>query len=196
MMGILELVSAVGTVASTGNSIIQLINHVKPLLKEEESNPFAFQGQPQAAAWSDPRMQPFHPQQSNPFGQGQQWVPQLEQMAQSHGNGWVPQRTQPLYQFSLTGVWCSPPNWNFQTYIRQFGPYINLVAGIGGQVAAYAEGLLNPTNWCIYIVGYEQNMPVEIRAQVYSNWTIQGTKLVPGQFGQPTFFPFMIGRIA
>lgn len=199
MLDILGLVSGIGTVVSTANGVIDLINKIKPALKQEEPNPHAFQTPPPAPTPSPLfSMQPFQPQQIDPYQQGQQWLPQLQWVAQTHGNPWVPAQTQPLFQVNLTGVWCPPDNWYEHTYIRQFGPYLNLIAGMaGGMVGVFAEGLLNPTNGFVHIVGrYANGMPIEVRAQLYPNWTLQGSKVFPGPFGQPMQMIFVLGKIA
>ena len=184
-MEILGLITAVGTTVSTINGIIQLINNVKPLLRRQGMNPFAFRGHP-PSGWPDPQMQSFRPQQHNPFGQGQQWMPGLRWVAQAHGNPWVPSHTRPFYQINLTGVWGVPPSLRGRYFIRQFGPYLNVILGLDSETIGYGEGLFNSTNGCLHIVGFiflpremaelgVPHYPFQIYAQLYDDWTIDGT---------------------
>ncbi|GEM_PF-5038721 len=58
---------------------------------------------------------------------------------------------------------------------RQFGPYLNITAGIDGLAAQYAEGLFNPATGAIVCVGLnDPGLQVQIQGQVLPNWTIQG----------------------
>lgn len=194
---ILAIVSGVGTVATTANAVVELIQKVKGLLSEAESAPEMLKPTPEIhARWSPPSMQPFYPKMPDPFGGGGQWLPELQNLAGQFGNPWVATRTQGLLGIDLTGIWSPPMNPIDQTYIRQFGPYLNLIAGVGGMPTLYAEGLLNPVYAIVHVVGrYVTGAPMESRVQLLPNWTLQGVMMTLGPFGQPAQVPILLAKM-
>ena len=122
MPDFLSLLSSMDTVFKTGRDFVGFLSDVKSFLGKAEQAPNMMQMPQQGAAWQMPVMQPFQPQFHDPFGGGQQWLPQLQQMAGQNGNPWVPTQVHDLGGINLTGVWCPPMNPMDQTYIRQFGP--------------------------------------------------------------------------
>ena len=199
----MSMVSNLDTIIKTGSDLVQLIQGVKGLLGKPGASPQAFQPQQQQqqqqgqAGWQAPAMQTFRPQMQDPYHGGAQWLPQIQQMAAQNGNAWVPQQTQGIGDVDLTGVWCPPGNPMDQTYIRQFGPYLNLVAGIMGMPTVVAEGLYDPVHRSVYIVGrYFNGAPVEVRSQLLPNWMLQGVMTVPGPMGFPMQMPHLAVKVA
>ncbi len=150
-----------------------------------------------AAGGIAPMMQPFRAQMRDPYGGGAQWLPAIQQVAAQFGNPWVPAQTQGLDGIDLTGIWCPPMNPMDQTYIRQYGPYLNLVAGLMGMPTAVGEGLFDPVHRSVYIVGrYMNGMMVQVRSQVLPNWTMQGVMTLPGPMGFPMQMPHLAVKYA
>jgi hypothetical protein len=180
-----------GFKAST--DFISLLNGVKGLLQKTP---------PTAATAATipgqtPLMQPFQPQFTDPFAGGQQWLPQLQQMAQRNGNGWVPTQVQPLGNINLTGVWSPPMNPMDQTYIRQYGPYLNIIAGVGGMPTLYAEGLFDPMQSLIIARGqYINGTVVQVQLRLLPNWMLQGIMTAQGMIGMPMQAPILMGKVA
>lgn len=142
-------------------------------------------------------MEPFRPQIADPYAGGNQWLPAIQQVAAQFGNSWVPTQTQGLGGVDLTGIWCPPGNPMDQTYIRQFGPYLNLVAGIMGMQTAVGEGLYDPEHRSVYIIGvYFNGARVEVRSQLLPNWTMRGVMIVPGPMGFPVKMPHIAVKVA
>lgn len=142
-------------------------------------------------------MQPFRAQMQDPYAGGAQWLPEIQKVAAQFGNSWVPTQTQGLAGIDLTGIWCPPGNPMDQTYVRQFGPYLNLVAGIMGMQTAVGEGLFDPVHRSVYIIGvYYNGARVEVRSQLLPNWTMRGVMIVPGPMGFPVQMPHLAVKVA
>ena len=142
-------------------------------------------------------MEPFKPQIADPYAGGSQWLPAIQQVAAQFGNAWVPTQTQGLAGIDLTGVWCPPGNPMDQTYVRQYGPYLNLVAGIMGMQTAVGEGLFDPVHRSVYIIGvYFNGSRVEVRSQLLPNWTMRGVMIAPGPLGFPIQMPHIAVKYA
>jgi hypothetical protein len=198
MMDFGNTLSLIDSAFKSGRDFIGLLNDVKSLLNRDGPNSTAMNMPPQMGAqWHMPAMQPFTPQFQDPFSGGAQWMPQLQQIAQRNGNPWVPTQVHDLGGINLTGVWCPPVNPFDQTYIRQFGPYLNIIAGINGMPTLYAEGLFNPLQSSIYARGqYINNTPMEAQLTLASNWTLQGILTTMTVFGMPSHMPIMMGKVA
>lgn len=167
-------------------------------------------GQPVHSASADPAppsapattaqpagMEPFRPQIQDPYAGGNQWLPAIQKVAAQFGNPWAPTQTQGLAGIDLTGIWCPPGNPMDQTYIRQFGPYLNLIAGIVGMQTAVGEGLFDPVHRSVYIIGvYFNGARVEVRSQLLPNWTMRGVMIVPGPLGFPVQAPHLAVKVA
>jgi hypothetical protein len=120
-----------------------------------------------------------------------------QSVAAQNGNPWVAQRTQGLLGIDLTGVWIAPLNPADQTYIRQFGTYINFVGGIGGIPTAFGEGLFDLSHLIIHLVGRNpMGAPFEIRSQLLPNWVIQGLGLTMEPFMQWVQIPITMAKVA
>lgn len=194
---ILTIVSGVGTVATTANAVIELLQKAKRYLSQAEAAPEMLQPTREIfARWSPRPMQPFQPRVPDQFHGGRQWLPELQNLAGQFGNPWVPTRTQDFLGIDLTGIWSPPMNLMDQTYIRQFGPYLNVIAGVGGMPTLYAEGLLNPVNAVVHVIGrYVNGAPMEARAQLLPNWILQGVLITIGPFGQPVQVPTVMAKV-
>lgn len=188
---ITSIVSDIGTAAKTTKDVVDAIEAVKGLMPQAGSAP---QTAPSGVA--SQHMQPFHAQMPDTYAGGNQWLPGLQNVAAQHGNSWVPSRTQGFLGINLTGIWAHPQMLEDQTYIRQFGPYVNWVAGIGGMPIFLGEGLFDPASNVLYVVGqFMGGIPMEIRAQVFQNWTLQGVmrRLEPVGYAG---VPFAMAKIA
>jgi hypothetical protein len=86
---ILGIVSAVGTVANTATSVLELVDKVKKSIRTTDVDGKISAQTQQPIPNALPRMNPFNPQMTNPYGNGNQWLPDLHSMAQQHGNAWV-----------------------------------------------------------------------------------------------------------
>ena len=193
----LSALAGLGTVVSTLNGCIKLFKEVKSWVSEADRTHQDINGQVSGAASMLSGMNSFQPSMQDPFQGGAQWLPDLQQVAGQMGNSWVPNHTQGLQGVNLTGVWSPPMNLMDQSYIRQFGPYLNVIAGVGYQPTLFTEGMLNPENGSIFLIG--QNVvgaQVTAQLQLLSNWTIQGTLNPPGPMGQPMQLPIHLVRVA
>ena len=165
---IYKLTSRIGKFAASGNQVISLIQNVKELLSEVESE-------------KDPQlvtpllMQPFRPVITDTYNKGRYWLPEIKKLAEQYGNPWVPRDTRGLSGINLTGIWVSDPNWREKTYIRQFGPYLNFIGGITETRTWYAEGLFDPHTGVLHVVGQFYNRgPFEIKTKLYTDWSLHG----------------------
>ena len=193
---ILGVVAGVGTVASSANSIISLVQKIKGMLSKETSSSSQENMAFFSSQNSSVQMQAFQSQMQDPFAGGNQWIPELQNMACQFGSSWIPQQTQGIQGINLTGIWSPPMNPYDQTYIRQYGPYINIIAGIGGNPTLYAEGLFNPMQGILHVVGKNMiGQPVEAKTQVFPNWTMQGIIITMNPFGQPMQYPLMMAKV-
>ena len=103
---ILGLVSDLGNVVNTANGVIDLVQKVKGMMQQGPPPSFSQENIGQTCGM--PPMQPFRPATQDPFQGGQQFLPQLKQMAAQFGNPWVAPQTQGIMGIDLTGIW-SPP---------------------------------------------------------------------------------------
>lgn len=177
---IMSIVSDIGEVAETTKDVVGAIEAVKGLLPKAGSAP-----QVPPTGIPSPHMQPFHAQIPDTLAGGRQWLPELQSLAAQHGNAWVPRNTQGFLGVDLTGIWGHPQMLNDQTYIRQFGPYLNVIAGVNGVPTFLAEGLFDPKHNVIHVLGLcAGGAPCELRAQVFADWTLRGVLIVHGPTGQ------------
>ncbi len=191
---ILGLLSGVGEAVGTANQVLELVNQVKNIMQNSQTTPNVFQGIP---GQFTPQMQHFQAKMADPFQGQNPWLPQLQQVAQQFGNSWVPNQTYGLMGIDLTGLWCPPMNSYDQTYIRQYGPYLNIIAGVGGNPTLYGEGIFYPQQSMIQVVARSvQGFLVEARGQLFPNWTIQGILVAPNMWGMPTQMPLFIAKVA
>lgn len=184
-------------VANGVGDVIDVIQQVKALAQGDGEAPASQLPSYSAAAPTVLPMPPFRAAMQDPYDSGARWLPQLQQLASQHGDGWVPAQTEGLNGINLTGLWAPPMNPLDQTYIRQSGPYLNLIAGVGGIPGLYAEGLFDPRNGIVRAVGqYATGAPMEVQAELSSNWTLQGWLSTYGPFGQPVTGPIFMARMA
>jgi hypothetical protein len=138
-------------------------------------------------------MQPFQPKMPDPYQGGAQWLPQLQQVAAQQGSPWVPTETQGVGGIDLTGVWVPPANPMEVDYVRQAGPYLNMIIGAGGVQTGYSEGLLDPASGMVRLAGrYANGVPLEAQLQLFPNWTLQGWVSGLGPYGPMTTPVFLM----
>lgn len=186
---ITDVVKLVGTSASAAVDIKTLVQELKPTLSTAEST-----GNSDLASFnlavrnSDIQpmyMQPFTPSQVDTYNGGYQWLNQLQEVATGAGNSWVPQQSQGFAGIDLSGVWNNPIVNTEAYYIRQFGPYINLILLMGGTPVGYFEGLFNPENGKVYLYGQNYVGGVMImEGEVNPDWTTQMTVYSYNAYGQ------------
>jgi len=192
-MDLMELVENLGTVANTFGDVVGTINKFKGLAQSGKADATAFA----APAAGVPAMAQFQPLMRDPYGGGGQWLGQLQGVAAEHGNPWVPPRTAGLRGIDLTGVWSPPMNPMDQTYIRQYGPYLNVIAGVGGVPTFMAEGLFDPGSLVLRVVGRQSTGgPAQVHAQLMPNWMMHGTMTISNPWGTPMMVPLMMQRVA
>ncbi len=86
----------------------------------------------------------------------------------------------------LSGLWLAPgPQGLASVYLRQFGPYLNVVFGMNQMPTGIGEGVFNPMNGAVQLVGQfpQTGLRCEWVAQVQPNWTIVGQASVFDAFG-------------
>jgi hypothetical protein len=196
ILEIMSVISAVGTAATTGNALLDMISKVKGLLKTESPHNLMAPLPDPRVNWAPPPMQQFQPREHDPYSGGGQWLPQVRAVAVQQGNPWVPPSTAGFLGIDLTGVWAPPGNPLDLAYLRQFGPYLNLIAGIGGQPTLIAEGLYDPTTRSIRLAGRNfAGFPVECSAQLFPDWTIRGMMVAASPLG-PQYQNVAVMRVA
>ncbi len=142
-------------------------------------------------------MQQFRPQMADPFGGGGQWLPHLQAMAAGMGHAWVPEQTADFLGLDLTGIWAPPMNPADQCYLRQYGPYVNFIAGILGMPYAFGEGIFSPNVRAVFIQGrYVGGAPLQATAQLLPNWVLQGGLQTWNALGMPFQVPLYMARLA
>lgn len=189
---IMSIVSDIGEVAETTKDVVGAIEAVKGLMPKAGSAP-----QVPPTGIPSPHMQPFHPQISDTLAGGRQWLPELQNLAAQHGNAWVPRNTQGFLGVDLTGIWGHPQMLHEQTYIRQFGPYLNVIAGINGVPTFLAEGLFDPKHNVIHVLGLcVGGVPCELRAQIFADWTLRGVLIRHEPTGQVVQRPLGMVKLA
>ncbi len=173
---------AVGDLRDRGQ-VIEMVQEVKQVF-QRATDPAQAAAAPPAAAMP---MQSFQATMTDPYEGGSQWLPQIQQVAAQQGSSWVPQQTQGFAGIDLTGVWVPPGNMWEQDYVRQFGPYLNMITGVGSMPTGYSEGLFDPASGIIRLAGqYANGSPLEAALQLFPNWTLQGWVSGIGPFGPMT----------
>ncbi|MFL5798336.1 MAG: hypothetical protein ACJ77A_10445 [Actinomycetota bacterium] len=184
---------SVGDLQDTGQ-VVDAIQWVKQRLREGDSGT----AQPESAE-PDANvmpMQTFQAQAADPYQGGENWLPELQQVAAQHGSSWVPPQTQGLGGIDLTGVWMPPGGTGEVDYVRQAGPYLNMITGIGAMQTGYSEGLFDPTSGVVRLAGrYANGVPLEAQLQLFPNWTVQGWVAGMGPFG-PVTTPVFLMKVA
>jgi len=203
---ILQIASVVGESFRTGSAVADFIQKFKALASQPDFTPSLFEPTPEIIArQSFLTMPPFRAPVPDLFGGGGQWVPQLQLLAAQFGNAWVPNYTSGLFGIDLTGTWHHQDAELGKAYLRQFGPYVNVIGYLtldagGPSVPLFlGEGLFNPTVGAVIVVG-KTTAPspssVELRARLLPNWTLQGefTNLNPFWSSVPVTSPLVLVR--
>jgi hypothetical protein len=172
---IYKISTRIGKFAKTGSQVVSLIQNVKELLAEVENEP-----EPRIDA--PIKMERFRPTIQDSYNKGRQWIPELQNMAGNFGNPWIPKSTQGWGGIDLTGVWLTYQTINELSYIRQFGPYLNWITEIGGYMPFYHEGLFDQEHSVVHMVGQGFGMLSEIRADLYTDWTLRGEMTVQDSY--------------
>jgi len=187
------LLSTISSVVNTAGDVAEGLGKFKSLMQSGQASPADFASGSTGAT----PMAPFRPQTRDPYAGGQQWIGQLQQVAAQNGNAWVPEETAGALGIDLTGLWASPMNPMDQSYIRQYGPYLNIVAGVGGVPMFLAEGLFDPRSGGLQLAGrYADGSFGQAQAQVMPNWTMQGVMAARNNWGMQNAWPLALQRIA
>ena len=142
-------------------------------------------------------MAPFQAQIVDPYNGGGQWLPHLSSMAARQGNGHIPTETFGIGGVELTGIWTPPGNPYDQTYLRQSGPYVNVIAGLSGFPTLLAEGIMDPASGLIVLAGRNaMGLPVHSQLQLMPNWVMQGSIAVLAAMGMPVSNPVVMTKAA
>jgi hypothetical protein len=179
----------VGTLQDRGQ-VVDAIQWVKQHIQQGGSGPVQSAAEVNTDAMP---MQTFQATMPDPYRGGAQWLPQLQQVAAEQGSSWVPPKTQGLAGIDLTGVWVPPGGMGEVDYVRQAGPYINMITGVGAMQTGYSEGLFDPSNGVVRLAGlYANGVPLEAQLQLFPNWTLQGWVSGIGPFGPVTSQVFLM----
>ena len=188
-----DILSTVSSVFETMGDVADGVGKVKALMQNGQANAADFG----SASAGGTAMAPFRPQVQDPYAGGRQWMGQLQHVAAQNGNAWVPQETAGALGIDLTGLWAAPINPMDQSYIRQYGPYLNIVAGLGGVPGFLAEGLLDPRSGMLQLAGrYADGSFGQAQARVFSNWTMQGAMVAQNAWGMQNTWPLALQRVA
>jgi len=173
------------------DQVVDAIQYVKQRIQEGPSE--TAQSAPVGENPNGMPMQTFQATRPDPYRGRAQWLSQLQQVATEHGSSWVPPKTQGLGGIDLTGVWIPPGGMGEVDYVRQAGPYINMITGVGAMQTGYSEGLFDPSNGIVRLAGkYANGVPLEAQLQLFPNWTLQGWVSGMGPFGPVTTQVFLM----
>jgi hypothetical protein len=171
--------------------VLEKVQEVKELIQSGGSA--AVQSVSPGSGTNAMPMQPFQAKMPDPYQGGAQWLPQLQQVAAQQGSSWVPTQTQGVAGIDLTGVWVPPGNPMEVDYVRQAGPYLNMIIGAGGVQTGYSEGLLDPASGMVRLAGrYANGVLLEAQLQLFPNWTLQGWVSGIGPYGPMTTPVFLM----
>jgi hypothetical protein len=167
------------------DELVDTIQMVKQAV--QQGGPEAVRSASAASAPNAMPMQAFQARTADPYQGGAQWLPQLRQVAAQQGSAWVPPHTEGLAGINLTGVWVPPGNTWERDYVRQTGPYLNMIIGVGAMQTGYSEGLFDPASGIVRLAGrYANGVPLQAQLQLFPNWTLQGWVSGMGPFGPVT----------
>ncbi|MFH2010700.1 MAG: hypothetical protein ABI333_29130 [bacterium] len=184
---LLKLVNTVGELEPNADSITALVQSVKDALKDEEYGAGVLEAAAASPWIRPPRMDEYLPEVGDSYGGGSPWLPDLRSLAASLGSSWVPTRNHDLLGVDLSGIWRASLDENDRTYIRQFGPYLNLVMGLSSEPRATAEGVYDPFHSRIVFVGRTLlGASCTGYAQLHKHWLLDGELQTFGFFGDPT----------
>jgi hypothetical protein len=173
------------------DEVLDAVQKVKQAF--QQGGPEAVRSASAASAPNAMPMQAFQARMADPYQGGTQWLPQLRQVAAQQGSAWVPPHTEGLAGINLTGVWVPPGNTWERDYVRQTGPYLNMITGVGAMQTGYSEGLLDPASGIVRLAGrYANGVPLQAQLQLFPNWTLQGWVSMMGPFGPVTSPVFLM----
>ena len=147
-MDFFSLLSDLGGIAQGVGAVVDVVVKVKQNFFDD---PQQMRNIPAEPDWMISQMTSCQAGAADPYHGGTQWLPHLTNMAAQQGSGHIPHETFGIGGVDLTGVWTPPGNPFDQTYVRQSGPYLNVIAGLSGMPTLLAEGVLNPVNGAIFL---------------------------------------------
>ena len=183
---LLKLVSPVGNVDISAERLTGLLLDAKRILHNEETGRLILETL-SASPWAwPPRMDPYLPEVGDDYNGGRRWHRQIEVLAASLGNPWVPAENHNLLGVDLSGIWQASLDDTDRTYIRQFGPYVNVVMGLTDEPRVLAEGLYDPNSSRVAFVGRNLLGATCVGStQLQSHWLLDGEVKTTGFFGDP-----------
>jgi hypothetical protein len=193
---VLRLVSALGELDFQSTAVAEMIQQVKTALKDETYGA-SMLASIAANPWiRPPRMDEHLPEVGDPYDGGVRWIQDLQTLARRQGNPWVPWESHDLLGVDLGGIWRDSLDDADRTYIRQFGPYLNVIMGIGGEPRLLAEGLYDPFHSRIAFVGSTLiGNACAGWAQLQRHWILDGEIETSGFFGAPEGRLFVLEKI-
>lgn len=193
---VLTLVSALGEMDFHSDAVATMIQDVKAALKDEAYGIDVLDSLATSPWIRPPRMDEHLPRVGDEFEGGVRWIPELQSVAQQLGNPWVPWENHDLLGVDLSGIWSDSLDDQDRTYIRQFGPYLNVVMGLMGEPRLIAEGLYDPFHSRIAFVGRTLigNRCAGF-AQLQRHWVLDGEIETAGFFGAPDGRLFVLEKI-
>lgn len=132
-------------------------------------------------------MMPFNARLRDPYNGGQRWLSQLQQnLGDKNPEQWIPENTHHFFGIDLTGIWSPSLNPLDQSYVRQYGPYLNYISGTAGIPNIFAEGLFNPLTGAVSLLGKDifEN-PFNADLQLSSEWSLNGEMTMIDVYGEP-----------
>lgn len=195
---VMSLVSNIGTVAKSAGEVLDTVKKVKETFRHAGPEAMTTSSMPGGAAMA---MQPFQAQAANPFASWNPFLAPMQNLAAQQTSAWVPTETRGVSGVNLTGLWIPPTAPMEQTYVRQFGVYLNLITGIGltmnGSPLLFSEGVFDPMHGVVHVVGrFVTGAALEMRAQLLPNWMLQGVIAQSNVFGMPTHLPLLLCKVA
>ncbi|MBN2735763.1 MAG: hypothetical protein JXR70_02200 [Spirochaetales bacterium] len=180
---VVRVVKKVGKANYKDEEIKHLIHEVKSLLEKNVS--YVTESITGDSENTPMEMMPFNPRLRDPYNGGQRWLSQLQQnLGETSPDPWIPDQTHDFFGINLTGIWAPSLNPLDQSYIRQYGPYLNYIIGTAGIPNIFAEGLFNPLTGAISLVGKDIfDNPFIAHLQLSCEWSINGDMTVPDVYG-------------
>ncbi len=192
----MRLVAALGEIEFEPEAVTSMLQDVKAALQDEEYGASVLDSIAASPWIRSPRMDEHLPLVGDDYEGGLRWVPELTATARQLGKDWVPRTNHDLLGVDLHGIWSDSLDDTDRTYIRQFGPYLNLVMGIGGEPRLTAEGLYDPFHSRIAFVGRTLigNRCAGF-AQLQRQWVLDGEIESAGFFGAPEGRLFVLEKV-
>ena len=118
-------------------------------------------------------------------------------LASNVPGAWVPGPSEGICGINLTGVWGVVGDLGNITFIRQFGPFFNVIKPAMRNPPLYAEGVFNPATGYLFFTGqHVPGPPAGFEGYLHPNWTIGGTLVRMTPHGQVIPIPLNLMRFA